>query len=77
MKTIKVKARSNSEGKIVMDIPVGEAGIECDVIVRVDPPNAPTEWLPGFWETLYEGAEKGGDIVRSPQSESPVRETAP
>ena len=68
MKTLHFRQKSEANGQLHLDIPVGKAHANCDVVVVVEPMAAPTEWLPGFWENLPQGWQ-GERLERPPQGE--------
>jgi hypothetical protein len=65
MTTLRFRQKSGPNGQLRLDIPVGKADAECDVVVVVEPPAAPAEWLPGFWEQLSWGWQ-GEPLTRPP-----------
>jgi hypothetical protein len=74
MKTLQFRQRTEANGQLRLDIPIGKANAECDVVVVVEPAVAPTEWLPGFWEQLSHGWQ-GEPLVRPAQGEFETRDT--
>lgn len=55
MKTLHFRQKTGANGQLRLDIPVGTAEAECDVVVVVEPRVAPADWFPGFWEQLSHG----------------------
>jgi hypothetical protein len=72
MKTLHFRQKSADNGHLCLDIPVGKANAECEVLVVVEPTVPPTEWLPGFWEQLSKGWQ-GEPLTRPPQGEPDTR----
>jgi hypothetical protein len=68
MKTLHFRQKSGSNGQLRLDIPVGKADAECDVMVVIEPSVAPAEWLPGFWEQLSNGWQ-GEPLTRPHQGQ--------
>jgi len=66
MQTLHFRQKSGSNGQLRLDIPVGKADAECDVVVVVEPSVAPTEWLPDFWDQLSHGWQ-GEPLTRPAQ----------
>ena len=73
MKTLHFRQKSGANGKLSLDIPVGMADAECDIMVVVEPSVAPAEWLPGFWEQLFRGWQ-GEPLTRPPQGDFESRD---
>jgi len=73
MKTLHFRQRSGPNGELHLDIPVGKADAECDVMVIVEPSVAPAEWLPGFWERLSQGWQ-GEPLQRPVQGKTDARD---
>jgi len=73
MKTLHLRQKSAADGRLHLDIPVGKAEAECDVVVVVEPLAAPAEWLPGFWEQLSRGWQ-GEPLTRPAQGEYDTRD---
>jgi hypothetical protein len=72
MATLHFRQKTGPNGQLRLDIPVGQADAECDVVVVVEPSTAPVEWLPGFWEQLSRGWQ-GEPLTRPPQGEFETR----
>ena len=72
MKTLHFHQKAGPNGHLRLDIPIGKADAECDVVVVVEPPVSPAEWLPGFWEQLSHGWQ-GEPLVRPAQSRFKAR----
>jgi hypothetical protein len=72
MKILDLRQKTDSNGHLRLDLPVGNANAECDVVVVVEPSVAPAEWLPGFWDQLSHGWE-GEPLTRPPQGEFETR----
>lgn len=68
MKTLHFRQKTQPDGQLRLDVPVGKAGAECEIVVVVEPATALTEWLPGFWEQLSKGWQ-GEPLSRPPQGE--------
>ena len=73
MKTITVSAVADAQGTLHVDVPVGVADGECEIVIRVNHPKAPDGWLPGFLDRFREGW-KGAPLVREPQEGYPTVE---
>ncbi len=74
MKTITVKATADAEGTLHVDVPTGISAGECEIVIRVNDPKVPSDWLPGFWDTLHEiAAQRKEPLVRLPQGECDER----
>jgi len=72
MKTLHFRQKSGANGRLRLDIPVGKADAECDVLVVVEPSAPPPEWLPGFWDQLSQGWQ-GEPLTRPAQGEFETR----
>jgi hypothetical protein len=55
MKTLHFRQKSGTDGSLCLEVPVGVANAECEVVIVVEPRTAPADWLPGFWESLSQG----------------------
>jgi len=73
MKTLHFRQKSEANGQLRLDILVGKADAECDVMVVIEPSVAPAEWLPGFWEQLSHGWQ-GEPLTRPAQGEFEARD---
>ena len=73
MKTLHFRQKSEANGRLRLDISVGKAEAECDVVVVVEASTAPSEWLPGFWEHLSHGWQ-GERLERPTQGEHETRD---
>ncbi len=73
MKTLHFRHRSGPNGQLQLNIPVGKADAECDVVVVVEPTDAPAQWLPGFWDQLSKGWQ-GEPLTRPEQGEYEPRD---
>ena len=58
MKTLHFRQKTEANGQLRLDIPVGKADAECDVVVVVEPTVTPKDWLPGFWQQLLQGGKE-------------------
>ena len=72
MKTFHLRQKAQPDGQLRLDIPVGKPNAECDIVVVVEPPAAPTEWLPDFWQQLSRGWQ-GERLTRPPQGQLETR----
>ena len=74
MQTVRIRERIGSDGVLHLNVPVGVADAECEVVVVVQPGMPERRgWLPGFFERMAEGWQ-GEPLVRPPQGECEVRE---
>jgi hypothetical protein len=73
MNTLRIRQKSGPNGHLCLDIPVGKADAECEVLVVVEPTAAPSDWLPGFWEELSRGWQ-GEPLCRPEQGEAELRD---
>jgi len=73
MKTLHFRQRSGTNGTLQLDIPVGKADAECEVVVVVEPNSAPSEWLPGFWARMGQGWQ-GAPLERPDQGACQIRD---
>lgn len=53
METIRVRSRSNSDGIIHLDVPVGLNDTELEVTLTVSPARQDKGYPPGFFEQTY------------------------
>lgn len=83
MQTIKITGRTDPDGKLRLEVPVGVADVE--VVVVISHPFAEADeyfegiengWPPGFFQQTA-GALEDDPIERPPQGELAVRETFP
>ena len=74
MKTLHFRQKAEANGQLRLDIAVGKADAECDVVVVVEPTVAPKDWLPGFWLQLLQGWQ-GEPLARPTQGEFDRRDT--
>ena len=72
MKTLHFRQKTQADGQLRLDVPVGKADAECEVVVVVEPAGAPQTWLPGFWEELSKGWQ-GEPLIRPAQGEYETR----
>jgi hypothetical protein len=72
MTTLHLHKKTGADGVLSLEVPVGEADAECDIVVIVGKKDAPSEWLPGFWENLSQGWE-GPPLERPAQGACDVR----
>lgn len=73
MRTIQVQSRVGPDGVLHIDIPIGPASANSDVVVTIEPkPNNPTQpaqgWPPGFFERTA-GSIDDNTFFRHPQGE--------
>jgi hypothetical protein len=74
MHTMQLQGTAGPDGVLRLDVPVGLAGVEFEVVVVVQARAlAPRGWLPGFFEQMAEGWQDE-PLVRPPQGECEVRE---
>jgi len=74
MKTLHFRQKTEANGQLRLDIPVGKADAECDVVVVVEPTVTPKDWLPGFWQQLAQGWQ-GEPLTRPAQGECERRDS--
>ena len=53
METIRVRSRSNSDGIIHLDVPVGLKDTELEVTLTISPARQGKGYPPGFFEQTY------------------------
>lgn len=68
MKTFQIRQKTNNDGILHLEIPVGVKQVECDVRVTVDPQSVPDAWLPEVVALLQQGWQ-GEPLKREPQGE--------
>jgi hypothetical protein len=73
MHTVRMCRKTGADGVLHLDVPLGIADTDCEVVVVVQPRVADRRWLPGFWEALAQGWQ-GEPLVRPPQGEYEQRE---
>jgi hypothetical protein len=84
MRSLSLRSRIGRDGILRLEIPVGAANVDCDVVVVVEPvasvppcaSAAASEslgWSPGFFEETA-GKWEGDPLVRPEQGEYEVRE---
>jgi hypothetical protein len=74
MHTLRLRQRTRADGVLHLDVPVGVADTDCEVVIVVQPRMRDREgWLPGFFESLAQGWQ-GEPLVRPPQGECERRE---
>jgi hypothetical protein len=74
MKTLHFRQKAEANGQLRLDIPVGKADAECEVVVVVEPTVTPKDWLPGFWQQLSQGWQ-GEPLARPAQGECDRRDS--
>ena len=69
MKTIVLHTTSGPDGKLHLEVPVGQPDTEFEVEVVARPKSAGKAWPPGYFDLF--GAIDDETFVRPPQGESP------
>lgn len=74
MQAITLHQKTDSDGVLHLAVPVGEAHVECEVVVVVQPNKSEAQgWLPHFFERMAQGWQ-GEPLERPPQGKCEVRE---
>ncbi len=73
MKTMHFRQKTGANGALRLEVPVGIANAECEVVVIVEPGAGAADWLPGFWDRLSQGWQ-GEPLQRPEQGVCETRE---
>jgi hypothetical protein len=69
MKTVVLYSTSGSDGKLHLEVPVGQADTEFEVEITARPKSAAKSWPPGYFDLF--GSIDDETFVRPPQGDSP------
>jgi hypothetical protein len=69
MTTVVLRTTSGPDGKLHLEVPVGQPDTEFEVEVRVRPKATARDWSPGYFELF--GSIDDETFIRHPQGELP------
>jgi hypothetical protein len=69
MTSIVLHSTSGPDGKLHLEVPVGQPDTEFEVEITARPKSAPKSWPPGYFDLI--GSIDDETFVRPPQGESP------
>jgi hypothetical protein len=72
METIRLKTHVGKDGILKLELPIGEADVDCEVTITVQPRMTKEEWFAFIQRTA--GSLSDNPIERLPQGNSDVRD---